>query len=153
MFEKLLNETEKYLEEHKNKEIAFIDIWQEMSERSETLHFDMPESIGDFELMLEGDKRFVFVKPKAEPLDVDLGEEEGEYEVGEDFFEVEEIEKIGFNERQIIALQKYVAAQNEDDEQESAFAPHNASPGIVKKNKKTSSKAAPKKKTTAKRKK
>ena len=126
MYEKLLNETEKYLEHHKNKEIAFIDIWQEMAEQSEKLHFDMPDSIGDFEMLLEGDKRFIFIKPKADVIDVDLGEEEGEYEVGEDFFEVEEIEKLGFNERQIIALRKYVSESVDEDDKETVFAPHNS---------------------------
>ncbi len=159
MYEKLLNETEKYLEQHKNKEIAFIDIWQEMAELSEKQHFDMPDSIGDFEMMLEGDKRFVFVKPKAEPLDVDLGEEEGEYEVGEDFFEVEEIEKLGFNERQIIALRKYVKETTDDDEKETAFAPHNSigaahhKKSAGSKSVKKSVKPATKKKTLTKRKK
>jgi hypothetical protein len=160
MYEKLLNETEKYLEQHKNKEIVFIDIWQELAERSEKLKFDMPDSIGDYEMLLEGDKRFIFVKPKVEPPSVDIGEEEGEYEVGEDFFEVEEIEKLGFNEKQIIALRKNYKDKNTEDEddKENVFVPHlktqttkkiTSSKKKIKKKKVTS----PKMKTSVKRKK
>lgn len=164
MYEKLLNETEKYLEQNKNKEIVFIDIWQELAERSEKLKFDMPDSIGDFEMLLEGDKRFIFIKPKVEPLSVDIGEEEGEYEVGEDFFEVEEIEKLGFNEKQIIALRKNVKPNSNGDEDDEDVVPYVPSKKIssVKQHSAAAKKKKPavkkknvttKKKTTVKRKK
>ena len=94
MYEKLLSETEKFIESQKQKEIPILEVWGAMAERAEELKFVMPENLGDFEFLLEADKRFIFIKPKLdeEIEDVDLGEEEGEYEVGEDFFEVEKSE-------------------------------------------------------------
>jgi hypothetical protein len=118
MYEKLLSETEKFIETQKQKEVPILEIWGAMAERAEALNFDMPENLGDFEFLLEADKRFVFVKPKVEEEieDVDLGEEEGEYEVGEDFFEVEKMEKLGFNQDQIVGLTKYAKKKSADDD-------------------------------------
>ncbi|MBI2430286.1 MAG: hypothetical protein HYV29_16095, partial [Ignavibacteriales bacterium] len=102
MYEKLLTEAEKFLEEQKDKELPILEMWDAMMERAEQLKFEMPETIGDFECLLEADKRFIFSDNKlAEELDeVEVSEEEGEYEVGEEFFAVEEIEKLGFNQHQ-----------------------------------------------------
>lgn len=118
MYEKLLSEAEKYLESHKTKEVPILELWDEMAERAEALTFDMPENLGDFEFLIEADKRFVFVAAKIEDdiEDVDVGEEEGEYEVGEDFFEVEKMEKLGFNQDQIVGLKKYEKKKRKDDD-------------------------------------
>jgi hypothetical protein len=120
MYEKLLTESEKYLEGLPVKEVPILEMWDAMMERSEEHLFEMPDTIGDFECLLEADKRFIFIKHKlTEDIDdVDLGEEEGEYEVGEDFFEVEEMEKLGFNQHQIIGLKKYesIRSAEEDDD-------------------------------------
>jgi hypothetical protein len=130
MYEKLLSEAEKYLESHKTKEVPILELWDEMAERSEELKFDMPENLGDFELLIEADKRFIFVAAKIEDEieDVDVGEEEGEYEVGEDFFEVEKMEKLGFNQDQIVGLKKYEKKKrtDEDDDDEAAHDSHAA---------------------------
>ncbi len=118
MYEKLLSEAEKILEEQKEKELPILAMWDAMMERSEQLKFEMPENIGDFECLLEADKRFIFSDNKlAEELDeVDVSEEEGEYEVGEEFFAVEEIEKLGFNQHQIVGLKKYQKRTLTDDD-------------------------------------
>jgi hypothetical protein len=118
MYEKLLSEAEKYLESHKTKEVPILELWDEMAERAEELKFDMPENLGDFEFLIEADKRFIFVAAKIEEEieDVDVGEEEGEYEVGEDFFEVEKMEKLGFNQDQIVGLKKYEKKKKKDDD-------------------------------------
>ncbi|NUN69300.1 MAG: hypothetical protein HUU02_06270 [Bacteroidetes bacterium] len=120
MYEKLLSEAERYLESHKTKEVPILELWDEMAERSELQKFDMPENLGDFELLIEADKRFIFVAAKIEEdiEDVDVGEEEGEYEVGEDFFEVEKMEKLGFNQDQIVGLKKYEKKKRSDDDDE-----------------------------------
>ncbi|MFA6467918.1 MAG: hypothetical protein WCW35_03405 [Bacteroidota bacterium] len=118
MYEKLLSEAEKYLEAHKTKEVPILELWDEMAERAELMKFDMPENLGDFEFLIEADKRFVFVAAKIEDEieDVDVGEEEGEYEVGEDFFEVEKMEKLGFNQDQVVGLKKYEKKRSHDDD-------------------------------------
>lgn len=118
MYEKLLSEAEKILEEQKEKELPILAMWDAMMERSEQLKFEMPENVGDFECLLEADKRFVFSDNKlAEEIDdIDAAEEEGEYEVGEEFFEVEEIEKLGFNQHQIVGLKKYEKKKMSDDD-------------------------------------
>ncbi len=122
MYEKLLSETEKFIESQKLKEVPILEVWGAMAERSEELKFDMPENLGDFEFLLEADKRFVFIKPKMdeEIEDVDLGEEEGEYEVGEDFFEVEKMEKLGFNQDQIVGLKKYEKKKSPEEDDDDA---------------------------------
>lgn len=122
MYEKLLSETEKFIESQKLKEVPILEVWGAMAERSEELKFDMPENLGDFEFLLEADKRFIFIKPKMdeEIEDVDLGEEEGEYEVGEDFFEVEKMEKLGFNQDQIVGLKKYEKKKSPEDDDDDA---------------------------------
>ncbi|MFA6457755.1 MAG: hypothetical protein WCW40_13120 [Bacteroidota bacterium] len=132
MYEKLLSEAEKYLEAHKTKEVPILELWDEMAERAEVMKFDMPENLGDFEFLIEADKRFVFVAAKIEEEieDVDVGEEEGEYEVGEDFFEVEKMEKLGFNQDQVVGLKKYEKKRSHDDDDDddaSKFAGHVAS--------------------------
>ena len=132
MYEKLLSEAEKYLESHKTKEVPILELWDEMAERTEEMKFDMPENLGDFEMLIEADKRFIFVAAKIENEieDVDVGEEEGEYEVGEDFFEVEKMEKLCFNQDQIVGLKKYEkkkSADEEDDDDATKFAGHGVS--------------------------
>lgn len=118
MYEKLLAESEKYIESLPVKEVPILEMWDAMMERSESDNFEMPDTIGDFECLLEADKRFIFIqKTDDDELDdVDLGEEEGEYEVGEDFFEVEEMEKLGFNQHQIVGLKKFEKKTTADDD-------------------------------------
>ncbi len=126
MYEKLLSEAEKYLEGHRTKEVPILELWDEMAERAEEHSFDMPENLGDFEMLIEADKRFVFVAVKTEEEiedDVDIGEEEGEYEVGEDFFEVEKMEKLGFNQDQIVGLKKYERKRPADDDDDDTPSP------------------------------
>jgi len=118
MYEKLLSEAEKFLEEQKTKELPILEMWEGLAQRAGKEKFEMPENIGDFECLLEADKRFIFINNKlAEEVDtVDVGEEEGEYEVSEDYFEVEEMEKLGFNQHQVIGLKKYEKKKNSDDD-------------------------------------
>lgn len=126
MYERLLNESEKYLEKRKEKEISVLELWDAMVDLCEEDSFDMPDTIGDFEYLIEADERFIFKSSKIneEPDDdIDLGEEEGDYEVGEDFFEVEEIEKLGFNQNQTVSLKKNAKKSAPDDEESSGFAP------------------------------
>lgn len=118
MYEKLLAESEKYIETLPVKEVPILEMWDALMERSESENFEMPDTIGDFECLLEADKRFIFIQKITEEEidDVDLGEEEGEYEVGEDFFEVEEMEKLGFNQHQIVGLKKFEKKKIVDDD-------------------------------------
>lgn len=118
MYEKLLTEAEKYLLSHRTKEVPILELWDVLTESAETLNFDMPENLGDFEFLIEADKRFVFVAAKIEEdiEDIDVGEEEGEYEVGEDYFEVEKMEKLGFNQDQVVGLKKFEKKKHGDDD-------------------------------------
>ncbi|MEI7906579.1 MAG: hypothetical protein WCI84_04410 [Bacteroidota bacterium] len=150
MYEKLLSEAEKYLESHKIKEVPILELWDEMAERAEVKEFEMPENLGDFEMLIEADKRFIFVAAKIEDEieDVDVGEEEGEYEVGEDFFEVEKMEKLGFNQDQIVGLKKYEKKRTTDDDDDEDAAKFSGHVGTVHtmNNKKNIKSAAEKKK-------
>jgi hypothetical protein len=134
MYEKLLSETEKFIESQKLKEVPILEVWGAMAEQAEEAKFDMPENLGDFEFLLEADKRFVFIKAKLEDdiEDVDLGEEEGEYEVGEDFFEVEKMEKLGFNQDQIVGLKKYEKKKSVDDDDDETSKTSRIIPATAK---------------------
>ncbi len=148
MYEKLLSEAERYLESHKTKEVPILELWDEMAEKAEELKFDMPENLGDFEMLIEADKRFIFVAAKIEDEieDVDVGEEEGEYEVGEDFFEVEKMEKLGFNQDQIVGLKKYEKKKRTDTDDEDDDLPlHHSAPAARTEQKKNPVPAAKKK--------
>ncbi len=150
MYEKLLSEAERYLESHKTKEVPILELWDVMAERAEEMKFDMPENLGDFEMLIEADKRFIFVAAKIEDdiEDVDVGEEEGEYEVGEDFFEVEKMEKLGFNQDQIVGLKKYEKKKRKDDDDDDDQPPvHNLI--HLKQEAKKTPPPSPKKKTNA----
>ncbi|MDD8018417.1 MAG: hypothetical protein PHP42_08590 [Bacteroidota bacterium] len=161
MYETLLNETEKFLEKRKEKQLPVLEVWDAMVETAERLKFEMPESIGDFECLVEADKRFAFINNKMneEVAELDAGEEEGEYEVGEDYFEVEEMEKIGFNQNQMLALKKNVKKSSQDEDDTPSFAPRlGTEKNHVKKNAVKSAasskhKVAQKKKQNTKRKK
>ncbi len=162
MYERLLNETEKYLEKGRDKDHSILALWDAMVEASEEIKFEMPETIGDFECLIEADKRFIFstgTMDEEPDDDIDIGEEEGEYEVGEDFFEVEEMEKIGFNQNQIVKLRKHIKKSSPDDDDVPTFAPHlergkkNEKKSAVASVKKQIKKPVLKKKTTVKRKK
>lgn len=151
MYEKLLSEAEKYVESHKTKEVPILELWDEMAERAEEMKFDMPENLGDFEMLIEADKKFIFVAAKIEDEieDLDVGEEEGEYEVGEDFFEVEKMEKLGFNQDQIVGLKKFEKKKiSEEDDDDAKLSVH---AGSLHKNssKKSPNPVTEKKKQTA----
>jgi hypothetical protein len=127
MYERLLSESEKFLEKQNEKAVSILELWDAMVDASETHKFEMPETIGDFECLIEADKRFVFntgTMDEEPEDDIDIGEEEGEYEVGEEFFEVEEIEKVGFSETQMVALKKNAKKSSADDDGDQTFAPH-----------------------------
>ncbi len=145
MYEKLLTEAEKYIETLPVKEIPILEMWDVMMERSETEIFEMPDTIGDFECLLEADKRFIFIQKiiDNEIDDVDLGEEEGEYEVGEDFFEVEEMEKIGFNQHQIVGLKKFEKKKTADDDDDDLPVKHKSIPAAAAQRKSATKKTPP----------
>ena len=125
MYERLLNETVKYISEQEEKELPILDIWQAMVKRSKKLKFDLPETISDFECLVEGDKRFIFVKPNEELPEVQIGDADNEFEVGEDYFEVEEIEKIGFDDRILVGLKDRLEHELDEIEPlEDDFVPH-----------------------------
>jgi hypothetical protein len=130
MYERLLSESEKFLEKRKEKEISILELWDAMVDISEEHKFEMPETIGDFECLIEADKRFVFNSGKIDEEpddDIDIGEEEAEFEVGEEFFEVEDIEKIGFSGTQKVGLKKNVKKLPADDDGDQNFVPHHNS--------------------------
>ena len=150
MYEKLLSEAEKFLEDQKSKELPILELWAGLTELAGQTKFELPENIGDFECLLEADKRFILTTSKLvdEVETVDIGEEEGEYEVSEDYFEVEEMEKLGFNQHQIVGLKKYEKRNIADDEDDDVV-PAKTSAAVKKK--KTAKKAVNKKKPKVKK--
>lgn len=155
MYEKLLIETEKFLIEQEEKEIPILDLWQAMIKHAKKCRYEIPTQIRDFECLLEADKRFIFIKPDIQLPEIDFGEDEGNYEVGEDYFEVEEIEKIGFDERVLVGLSSKIDDNSDsygENTDEGNFAPRSSSAREKSSENRNSAKLVLKKQTAAKKK-
>ncbi len=118
MYEQLLNKTEKLLEEHPGGILPIKKVWSIMVIVNQTESVNIPDSLADFECLLEGDMRFVLLQ--KDDIDVTLAEK-----IGEDFFEYDKMEKMSFTENELVQLRKYYLL-DEEEYAEREFAPHNA---------------------------
>lgn len=107
MYERLLKETERYLECQREIVVPVKRIWDAMVKQSRTESFSVPSHMADFECLLEADRRFEFVTPKGHPMP----EEEEE-----DPVEREEMKKLGFSDDQSVKLRRMPLASPDDDE-------------------------------------
>jgi hypothetical protein len=79
-----------------------------MVKEGRTSSFAVPSLMADFECLLEGDKRFEFVTEKKVPGALKAGED--------DFFEHEELEKLGFSDDQKVKLRRIPFSSADDEE-------------------------------------
>ncbi len=114
MYERLLSETQRYLERHKDDLIAVKTLWKFITAEGKRSNFAVP-SLTDFACLLDGDKRFEFVAL------ID-GVEMNESELDEDLLEHEELGKLGFKEQQHVRLRKQKLEDDEDSENETVPA-------------------------------
>jgi hypothetical protein len=108
MYERLLRETERYLERRKEIVVPVKQVWDVMVKEGRSSSFAVPSLMADFECLLEGDKRFEFVIEKKAPGVLKGGED--------DFLEHEELEKLGFSDDQKVKLRRIPLSSADDEE-------------------------------------
>jgi hypothetical protein len=108
MYERLLKETERYLEHRKEIVVPVKQVWDAMIKQGRSSSFTVPTLMADFECLLEGDRRFEFVIEKNAAGAMSA--------VGNNFFEHEEMEKLGFSDDQRVKLRRIPLPTAEDEE-------------------------------------
>ncbi len=108
MYERLLKETERYLEHRKEIVVPVKQVWDAMIKQGRSSSFTVPTLMADFECLLEGDRRFEFVieKNSVGAMSAD----------GNNFFEHEDMEKLGFSDDQRVKLRRIPLPRSEDEE-------------------------------------
>jgi hypothetical protein len=101
MYERLLLETEQYLIRQKQVVVPLKKLWVTMTQEGRKNSFTVP-NLADFSCLLDGDRRFEFIKQ------TDREEESS------DLLESEELEKLGFLESQAVKLRR-IPLPDEDD--------------------------------------
>lgn len=119
MYVELLARSERCIEQQHDHELTVSALWDKVKALAAKEHFILPDTMSDFECLLEGDKRFRLSEMKSE---------DGENvvrEIDEDdmFLEVDEIEGLGFDHEQKVTLTKYYRDDDGDDVDDEAFAP------------------------------
>jgi hypothetical protein len=108
MYERLLKETERYLEHRKEIVVPVKQVWDAMIKQGRSSSFTVPTGMADFECLLEGDRRFEFVIEKNI-----VGAKSAD---GNDSFEHEEMEKLGFSDNQKVKLRRTPLPAAKDEE-------------------------------------
>jgi hypothetical protein len=108
MYERLLKETERYLEHRREIVVPVKQVWDAMIKQGKSSSFTVPTLMADFECLLEGDRRFEFVieKNAVGAMSAD----------GKEFLEHEEMEKLGFSDDQRVKLRRIPLPKAEDEE-------------------------------------
>lgn len=116
MYERLLSETEQYLERSKDGIVRLKALWKFITDEGKRNNFDVP-SLTDFSCLLDGDKRFEFVTLNRGAV--------RERDREDDLLEHEELGKLGFGKEQYVRLRKLRLDDDEDmgDEEEEKFIP------------------------------
>ena len=109
MYERLLKETERYLEHRREIIVPVKQVWDAMVKQGKSGSFTVPSLMADFECLLEGDRRFELVTEKNVAAAISAG--------GNDLFEHEEMEKLGFTDDQRVKLRRIPLPRSDDDEE------------------------------------
>lgn len=113
MYERLLKQTERYLGNRKEIVVPVKQVWDAMVKEGKVNNFAVPSLMADFECLLEGDRRFEFVKEKKTSASNDPSSDE--------FLEHDEMEMLGFSDNQNVKLRR-ISLKSVDDDEESADA-------------------------------
>lgn len=109
MYERLLKQTERYLEGRKEVVVPIKQVWEAMMKQGKTENFTVPSLMADFECLLEGDHRFEFISESASKV-------HGQPDF-EEFLEHDELEKLGFVNDQKVKLRRASFRPRESDEE------------------------------------
>ena len=105
MFERLLNETEKYLHRKDNALVSIRQVWKELAEEGKRKNFSIPK-LADFECLLDADRRFECISGNG--VDPGLTEEE--------ILDLDEMEKLGLLQDIQVRLRSVTPVREDDDE-------------------------------------
>jgi hypothetical protein len=157
MYEQLLMKSERCIEQQQDRQLTISSLWEKVKALASKDHFVIPDTMTDFECLLEGDKRFRFSDLKTGDEDRDDSDI-----TDKEFPEFDEIEGLGFDREQKVTLARFFHEEESDESEDEAFAPRpfkkdeetgeGATSAASKKPTTPRVKKAPQKKTSAKRK-
>ncbi len=110
MYDRLLKQTERYLEGRKEVVVPVKQVWEAMIKLGKAENFTVPSLMADFECLLEGDHRFEFVLESGSRM-------RGSPDL-EELLEHDELEKFGFVNDQKVKLRR-LSSRSKDSEEES----------------------------------
>lgn len=117
MYSELMARSVRCIEQQHDHELTVLTLWEKLKVMAVKEHFVMPETIIDFECLLDGDKRFRLREVKRD----DNGYDEFEMEEEEFLPASDVIEGLGFDREQCVTLAHY---QTEDDmDEDETFVP------------------------------
>jgi len=141
MYVELLARSERCIEQQRDHELTVSALWEKVKAMAEKDHFVLPDTMSDFECLLEGDKRFRLSEMKSDD-GVALEREPDEDNI---FLDTDEIEGLGFDHEQKVTLTRFYRDDDGDDDGDEAFAPR----PFAKNDDTDGSRAVPKKKPAA----
>jgi hypothetical protein len=109
MYERLLKQTERYLENRNEIAVPVKQLWDAMVKEGAKHNFTVPSLMSDFECLLEGDHRFEFVAERAPRA--------GRNPDIEELLEHEELEKLGFLNSQNVRLRRSSLLPFDDEDE------------------------------------
>ncbi|HLP18024.1 MAG TPA: hypothetical protein VK470_17330 [Bacteroidota bacterium] len=118
MYEQLLARSERCIEQQPDHQLTVSALWDKVKALAGKERFVIPDTMSDYECLLEGDKRFRFsdVKPGEEQHDEDDVLEK-------EFPEIDEIEGLGFDHEQKVTLARFMREEEPEEPEDEAFAP------------------------------
>jgi len=119
MYVELLARSERCIEQQHDHELTVSALWDKVKVLAAKEHFVIPDTIIDFECLLDGDKRFRLSEVKSTEGEIADTETDDE----DLFLENDEIEGLGFDHEQKVTLTKFHRDDDGDDNEDEAFAP------------------------------
>ena len=108
MYERLLKQTERYLENRKEVAVPVKQLWDAIVKEGTKNDFTVPALLADFECLLEGDSRFEFVAERKPPA--------GKNPDFAELLEHDELEKLGFLSSHKVKLRRVSLPSLEEEE-------------------------------------
>lgn len=119
MYVELLARSERCIEQQHDHELTVSALWDKVKAMAAKEHFVLPDTITDFECLLDGDKRFKLSELKS----VDGEGVAREMDDEDVFLDSEEIVGLGFDHEQKVTLTRFYADDDVDEPDDEAFAP------------------------------
>jgi hypothetical protein len=119
MYVELLARSERCIEQQHDHELTVSALWEKVKALAAKEHFVLPDTMSDFECLLEGDKRFRLNEMKSEDGENVVRETDDD----DMFLDMDEVEGLGFDHEQKVTLARLYREDDTDDSDDEAFAP------------------------------